>query len=63
MITLIDEPEMETIAKESTIDFIKTPTTYADKTCVQSTSRSKYFNERYKNKTPEQREARREVKG
>ena len=60
MITLIDEPEMETIVKESTIDFINTPTTYANKTCVQSTSRSKYFSERYKNMTPEQREARRE---
>ncbi|XP_066320733.1 uncharacterized protein [Miscanthus floridulus] len=51
---------METIAKESTIDFIKTPTTYADKTSMQSTSQSKYFSERYKNMTPEQREARRE---
>jgi hypothetical protein len=50
----------DTIAKESTIDFINTPTTYADKTCVQSTSQSKYFSERYKNMTPEQREARRE---
>jgi hypothetical protein len=59
MITLIDEPEMKTTAKESTIDFINTPTTYADKTCVQSTSRSKYFSERCKNMTPEQREARR----
>jgi hypothetical protein len=51
---------METIAKESTVDFTNTLTTYADKICVQSTSRSSYFSERYKNMTFEQREARRE---
>lgn len=62
MITLIDEPEMETIrkGKDSTTDFTNTPTPYVDKTCVKSTSRSTYFSERYKNMTPEQREARRE---
>jgi uncharacterized coiled-coil protein SlyX len=62
MITLIDETETKTTAQESIIDFINTPTTYADKTCVQSTSRSKYFSERCKNMTPKQREARRESK-
>jgi hypothetical protein len=61
MITLIDEPKMETIrkGKESTTDFMNTPTCI-HKTCVKSTSRSTYFSERYKNMTLEQREARRE---
>jgi len=56
------EQEMETKrkGKESTTDVTDTSTTYVDKTCVKSTSRSTYFSERYKNMTPEQREARRE---
>ena len=58
MITLIDEPEKETIEKESTIDFTSTPIPDANETCVQSTSKGNYKSEWYKNMTPEQREAR-----
>jgi len=60
MIQLIDEPEKETIEKESTIDFTSTPIPDANETCVQSTSKGNYKSEWYKNMTPEQREARRE---
>ena len=60
MITLIDEPEKETIEKESTIGFTSTPIPDANETCVQSTSKGNYKSEWYKNMTPEQREARRE---
>jgi len=58
MITLIDEPEKETIEKESTIGFTSTPIPDANETCVQSTSKGNYKSEWYKNMTPEQREAR-----
>ena len=47
MISLIDEPEIKTIEKESTIG-------------TKSTSRSDYKSGWYKNMTPKQREARRE---
>jgi ribosomal protein L33 len=59
MITLIDELEMEPIEK-STVDFTSTLTPNAHKTCVQSLSKSNYYSERYKNMTPDQRDARRE---
>jgi hypothetical protein len=59
MITLIDEPKMNTI-KERTIGFTNTPILNADETCVQRTSKSNYNHERYKNMTPQQRQARRE---
>ena len=60
MITLIDEPEMKTIEKESTIGFTNTPIPGVDETCVQSTSKSTYKSEWYKKMTPGQREARHE---
>jgi hypothetical protein len=46
--------------EESTIGFTNTPVSVVNKTCVQSTSKSNYMSEWYKNMTPEQREARRE---
>jgi hypothetical protein len=51
---------MEIIDKHSTIGFTNTAVPGADETCVQRTSKSNYDSERYKNMTPEQRQARRE---
>jgi hypothetical protein len=50
---------MQTVG-ESTIGFTNTPVSGANKTYVQSTSKSNYMSEWYKNMTPEQREVRRE---
>jgi hypothetical protein len=60
MIALIDETEMNTKEKERTIGFTNTPIPGADETCVQRTSKSNYDRKRYKNMTPDQRQARRE---
>jgi hypothetical protein len=49
---------MEIIDKQSTIGFTNTPIPGTDETCVQRTSKSNYDSERYKNMTPEQRQAR-----